>query len=832
MDSGVKSFQSHSNKFLQDHLTGVEEKVNRRINELGSTLNLEIARVAALFHDVGKINPHFQEKLLKGKSAGYSSHAYLSAYAFWCFCQKNSEIVKKWLTRNEQCLSLLAIIALHHRNLPDFENGILKDTETSRLKEFLASNPRLPFAEFLQEFKSYKSFREFIEPHEEISLDISPDFQYRLFNIKLLEEHNKQPLVFFLETQFAFACLIEADKRDAGNNSDYKRERLLRDYFVANFAQRLEKKFNEFDSNENKSELDILRTQMREEAVKSLRNKLGDGERVFALAAPTGAGKTMMLLALAKEIFKRDSKLGVIYTLPFLSITEQVEAICREIFDDNVLRIDSRAENREIQKLQEKLDAQQTSENIKKLIQESFTELTFDHPFIITTFQQVFETLLSNRNAQLLRLPNFSKTIFLIDEIQALPYRLYSFFTALLDEFCRQFDSYAIISTATMPHLDFPSQEIEGRNLFERYRKPEHLLDARKYFAEKAFNRYRVKQIKRDDFKITDLRDEIIKNDDSCLIILNTIEDTVRLYELLTETYPKEECILLNTRFTLRDRRTKIWLCKRRLKSKQKIILISTQLVEAGVDIDFPKVFRDLCPLPNLIQSAGRCNRNGNLKDSVGKSKLGDVYYFALQKEDGKLSSELIYRNEARHFLNFCRRNLRPNFTESDLFNIQQNFFQTEVGEKLKFGEHIQSDCSDGERQGVLNLVKCIKKAAFETLGKFRLIDEKQFGYEFNYYVPARSADDEFEKLKKLTQVEKFETFEEAKQKRIKIENQIRKMSARMVTLRLRDEAAAPAFSDEVFNSETFAGIRKLANLSDYTFEKGIEISSSGGNII
>ena len=808
MDTDLTTaFKSHSEKYLQDHLQGVMAKVKYRTENLPTTLNLKLAEIAALFHDLGKINPNFQRKLNGEKVKEYSSHAYLSAYAFWNFCYSNREKLATWISRNEQSLSLLAMIARHHGNLPDFENGILNKDETKRLAAFLTTNSALPISDFLQ----------MLESHAKFNLDVSGNFQDKLFKAKLVEKFNKQPLEFFLETQFCFACLLEADKRDAGNNEDYNRKNLREEYFEVNFGNKIDEKLNSFTE---KNALNDLRTAMRVESVANLREKLPENKRVFTLAAPTGAGKTLMLLALAKEILAKDKNLSVIYTLPFLSITEQVEGICREIFDDNVLRIDSRAENQTIQKLQEKLDDEQTDENVKRLLRESFTETTFDHPFVITTFVQVFEALLSNRNATVLRLPNFSKTVFLIDEIQALPYRLYSFFTAFLEEFCRQFDSYAIISTATMPHLDFPSSEIAGKNLFSNYQKPFELLDAPKYFGEKVFNRYRVTRLLQSDFKISDLAEHIENRNESCLIILNTIDDTKDLYALLSKNYGKEECILLNTHFSLKDRRTKIWLAKRRLKYKKKIILISTQLIEAGVDIDFPKVYRDFCPLPSLIQSAGRCNRNGKLE-------FGEVFFFALQKESGKLSSELIYRDEAKGFLKYCRDKLPETITESELFEIQKDFFKTEVGEFLKFGIHKQSNCNDGETKGILNLVTSINKAAFEQLGKFRLIDEDYFGFEFRYYIPKDEQDEAFEELQTLTQIKNTRNYEEAMQKRIAIETKLKEMSARIVTFRIRDENLAPAAE-----GEEVCKIRKLGDLSRYTFEKGIELKANAGFII
>jgi CRISPR-associated endonuclease/helicase Cas3 len=812
MDANLKddlttAFNSHTGKPLQKHLQGVMAKVKYRTENLPTTLNLKLAEIAALFHDLGKINPNFQDKLKGEKVKEYSSHAYLSAYAFMCFCQNNPEKVKSWMTRSDQSRSLLALIARHHGNLPDFENGILNKDETTRLANFLATNPDLPISDFLQ----------MLESHEKFDIDISTQFQDSFSKIKLIENNNKQPLNFFLETQFCFACLLEADKRDAGDNEVYNRQKLREDYFEENFGKKIVEKLNSFSES---NALNDLRTAMRLESVESLRLKLAENKRVFTLSAPTGAGKTMMLLALAKEILAKDKSLNVIYALPFLSITEQVEGICRNIFDDKknaVLRIDSRAENQTIQKLQEKLDDEQTDENVKRLLQEAFTETTFDHPFIITTFVQVFEALLSNRNATVLRLPNFSKTVFLIDEIQALPYRLYSFFTAFLDEFCRQFDSYAIISTATMPHLDFSNQQTEthiaARKLFLNYKTPDELLNAPKYFSEKVFNRYLVTRLFETDFTVSKLAEHIENRDESCLVILNTIDDTKDLYALLSDSYADNECVLLNTHFTLEDRRAKIDYCQKRLANKEKIILISTQLIEAGVDIDFPTVYRDFCPLPSLIQSAGRCNRNGKLD-------FGEVFFFALQKESGKLSSELIYRDEAKGFLSYCREKLPEIITESELFEIQKDFFKTEIGEYLKFGTHKQY----GEE---LNFVNLINKAAFVTLGKFRLIDEQYFGFEFRYYIPKNREDQSFEELQTLTEIKNTRNYQEAMQKRIAIEAKLKEMSARIVTFRIRNENLAPAY-----DGEECCKIRKLADLSKYTFERGIELLANAGFII
>ena len=144
---------------------------------------------------------------------------------------------------------------------------------------------------------------------------------------------------------------------------------------------------------------------------------------------------------------------------------------------------------------------------------------------------------------------------------------------------------------------------------------------------------YRAWTTARSDFALVELASHIRQNSPSCLVVLNTIEDSRLLYEMLCPTKQCQDVLLLNTHFTLEDRRAKIAICKQRLKDQQPIVLVSTQLIEAGVDIDFPVVYRDMCPLPNLIQSAGRCNRNKGVF-------TGRVYFFELHGDKGKPRAE------------------------------------------------------------------------------------------------------------------------------------------------------------------------------------------------
>ena len=812
------SFFSHPTKPLQKHLSGVAQKVLRRTEGLPTSLNLKIAEVAAIFHDLGKINPNFQVKLNKIKPQGYSGHSYLSAYALFCFAMRNQDKVMEWCGSTERYLSLTAMIARHHGDLPDFAEGIFKQRPFQELQGFLAEKLPLPISDFLQ----------MLLPHSRFEINQPLQFGEDIYRaVRFAATPIDDPLAFFLETQFGFACLLEADKRDAGDNEDYKRDN-LKIYFQDNFAVRVDEKLNSYKA---QNDLNRTRKRIREEAITNLRSYLKEGRRVFTLSAPTGAGKTMMLLATAKEILTHNPALNIIYALPFLAITEQVEAICKEVLYDidefdggrfkgesAVLRVDSRTENPRIEKLQGVLETEQNEEKLLELLREDFSAETFDHPFIVTTFVQVFETLVSNKNATLLRLPNFSRSIFLLDEIQALPPRLYIFFVALLNEFCRQFDSYAIVSTATMPYLEIRAKENvknqpeyeKPEKLFVNYKRPPELLSADCY-KEKVFNRYRVIN-EQHISTVEQLADQIQGQDDSCLVILNTIDDTKRVYALLREFSGVDECVLLNTHFTLNDRRAKLNHCQRRLNDKEKIVLVSTQLIEAGVDIDFPVLYRDLCALPSLIQSAGRCNRNGKY------TKGGEVHFIALKSVSGKLSAELIYRGKDKKLLDFGNREFPAFISEIEMRAFQERYFEF-VGTNLTIGEHEQADIK-------LRMIPHINKAEFETLGRFKLIDDREFGEEYRFFIPQAFDDSRFEDLERLAGMKPGGSFADARQKRVAIETILRKMAGDIVQFRLpKGKNSPPHSGDEVL------GIRKLADNDYYSSECGI-VLEGGGYII
>lgn len=802
MGFNLNNCYSHPGKLLKVHLENVALLSKRFTSS-------DAAGLVSLFHDIGKVNPNFQEKLNGLCPKGYDHHAYLSAYAFLMFLIKNPDIFKALVPQgfnsNNFLISLITIVAKHHGDLPDMmpndDNSILSDYEVSNLCIFL-DNTDIPFGEIISELLGIKT-SEFTS--REIR-KISSSFAKKLV---IKPNDYKVALPFYLEIQSIFSALIKADKSDAG-------------VMVSTIAKEVEdlKSFSHIypgilqhylDDLNSQTLLNVERTKIRQESINSIRKGLKEGKQIFELTAPTGSGKTLMLLSLASEIIKSKGAKRIIYGLPFLSITEQVESEVLKIlkgYECFVQRIDSKSTNTRFDEIQKELDENPSEKLLQELEALEFQDDTFGYPFIITTFVRIFETLLGNKNHELMKLPNFSNCVFLLDEIQSLPPRLYGFFVAYLDKFCKLTGSFAIVSTATQPALRLPDDNKEAKDFFLDYEPPFKLLSL-SHYENPVFNRYTV-EVQKSIIDIEQLGHQVLQEEKSVLVILNTIQDTKDLYNFITGNMDDTNVLLLNTHFTPRDRSLKVYLAKRKLRQGDKVILISTQLIEAGVDIDFPVLYRDFATISSVVQSAGRCNRNGKNPE---KGKVVVVRLGTNQRE----RSSLIYRGPDNELIKFSRESFYEsgNCEEKDMLNIQKAFFE-KICDQLIFGAY-------GEKLKN-NLMEDISQCMYEKVGRFSLIDKNIFGEEYLYYVPRNDRDNNFELLleyqknlkESLSHKDKISIIRYHKRK---LSNQLKKMSNRIVQIRFKQNQTKPITS----SNEDYNGLCKISSKC-YDFRTGIQI--------
>ena len=765
-DSYIRRYLARPGQTLVAHTTGV-------LNRAAILLNGDHrARTSAIMHDVGKIiNRNFTKKWNPGRMVDglYTNHSYLSMYTLFNYIRANG--YKTGVVENQRDLLTMAItVCKHHGGLPNLV-GLLNDEELDRMFAYLATghyNTADGFLSFMELDGSIQPFR----------LDLARSRLQSVFSMGRLRGiiGPEESLDFFLDLRMNFSATVASDKYDAGSQglTDDNMKRMM-----AVYGDRVDSYIRNKRCNPTagSAELNRIRTEIQTMTVSRLEDALErhPDQRIFSLTEPTGSGKTFVLMSSASAILRAKFSgltgegrwARIIYSIPFLSITEQIFNIIDEMFPgqdekDCIKRIDYKADSglellseedearmiRRIMALFRKILKGKTvkEENAEKILKMDYQESTFDFPLIVTTFVQLFQSFTTSSNRGLMRFHNLRDSIFLIDEIQSLPPRLYSFFIAMLDAFCRKFNSYAIVSTATMPMFRLPSVVSRGtdeiRRIFRDYHPPLEIGDL-SHFANPVFNRYTITSIK-ERLTIATLSERVLRETKSTAAVLNTKRDSIRLYNLVRE---RADCpvFLLNTLFYSDDRTAKLDEVKRLLGQGRKVYLITTQVVEAGVDIDFDILYRDIAPVPNLQQAFGRLNRNDRRSIDQG---VGIGYVFALYDDDLiRLRARTIYNGEDGPFLDFAIEAVinspKERFEEREFFELQQSYFEG-VADRTRFGQH-------GRREED-NFVRQIKDFRYGDMGQFRLISEQEYGDQVQFYVPKSDDDESYEKLVALVE--------------------------------------------------------------------------------
>lgn len=459
-------------------------------------------------------------------------------------------------------------IAGHHSGMPDtggYADGCDSTSLMARLNKFVLD---------------YSWFE------KELVLPTTPDKLY-------LQGDEKQPyFTLSVFTRMLFSCLVDADFLDT--ESFMKQGIVNRN--MGESLQFLQRKLMEhiqtWLNNEDLSTVNGHRSQILRNCIQH-----SSGERGFyKMTMPTGSGKTIASLAFALNHALKNNMKRIIYVIPYTSIIDQNAKVFKDILGkSNVLEHHSQIEFKDTEEL--KMN-QLASEN-------------WDAPIIVTTNVQFFESLFSNRSSKCRKLHNITNSVIIFDEVQMLPKKYLKPCVAMMEELVRNYKCTEVLCTATQPALD---------SLFSDCVRMTELCPNLK----EQFNFFKRNTIQNMGDVMEEDIVESLKNENRALCIVNTRKCAQRIYNQIKG----EGVYHLSTTMYPQHRIKMISEIKNRLKDRKKCVVISTSLVEAGVDFDFRNVYREIAGLDSIMQAAGRCNREG--KDFAGEC---NVYVFNLNEK-------------------------------------------------------------------------------------------------------------------------------------------------------------------------------------------------------
>ncbi|MBI3757477.1 MAG: CRISPR-associated helicase Cas3' [Deltaproteobacteria bacterium] len=537
---------------LNDHLRGVGQRAEECARYFGGG---DWAKVAGLWHDLGKYSAEFQRRI---KSvSGYDPDAHLEGQVGRVdHSTAGAQHAVKQFGVYGRILAYL--IAGHHAGLPDWHTS-----ETGGA----ALNARLDDKNHLE---------------RALSQSIPPEI--------LSQSKPSGPLLgksegFALWVRILFSCLVDADFLDteAFMDEDKAEQRT-----GAPVIQELLSRFNAYMEEKFADAPSTIVNRVRAEVLRQCRDKAHEAPGLFSLTVPTGGGKTLSSLAFALEHAVHNGKRRVIYAVPYTSIIEQTANIFRDIFPDAVIEHHSN------------LDPD------KETVKSRLATENWDAPLIVTTNVQFFESLFAAKTSRCRKLHNIVNSVVVLDEAQLLPPEFLQPILDVMNLLVRHYGVTFVLSTATQPALG-------TLHTFQRtIRGLDHVRELIDDPDALYRNLERVTVAMPPDLHQAQDWDDIaqqVQQHPSVLAVVNSRADARELHRRM----PKGT-LHLSALMCGEHRSRVIADIKQRLLAGEAVRVVSTQVVEAGVDVDFPVVYRALAGLDSIAQAAGRCNREGELE--------------------------------------------------------------------------------------------------------------------------------------------------------------------------------------------------------------------------
>ncbi|MEN6517187.1 MAG: CRISPR-associated helicase Cas3' [Methanospirillum sp.] len=697
---------SHPDTLLRDHLARVaaanrvaclETSTDFSAYGLSADAVTEVAELLGWCHDFGKASRYFQEYLFardpairrRLKALPETRHGLISA--LFCYHCLRSRTWTGHPAMNETLpyIGFLAVLR-HHGNLGDFATELRSVHEEScvPVRRQIDAIDRSAVLEAYDGFVPRETVALFLDDLPAIIVEFE---RGRGRARRVLSK--QADVAYEIFCSFLYSVLISSDKEAA---SGLRVARPL----DAPAPDAVDRYRSACGFETPRDRIGEIRNEIYEAVIGRV-PALDLDRRIYSLNAPTGTGKTLAGLSFAlklRERLRRERGFTprIIYSLPFISIIDQNFAVFEKVLagEGGAPATDVLLKHHGLADVSFARSAPSEDEvEDPDPLDDLFLIEGWNAEVIVTTFVQLFHTLLSNRNRALRKYHRIANAIVILDEIQSIPHQYWLLLNRLFLAFAECLHTTFVLMTATQPYIFEGRGEVcelvEGRtDFFSAFDR----LDLRPVLAPMSVDRF-----------VEKLQAEIgAQPDRDFLIVLNTITSSQRVFrELAGRARPGDRYVYLSTMVIPNERLRRI----REVREDHgpRTVIVSTQLIEAGVDIDVDVVYRDFAPLDSLNQVAGRCNRN------FGGTR-GKVTVVMLHDERGRNFYEYIYRDPLLTDLTRQLLEGREEIPESTFFALIDSYYWA-VRERMSddASERLLGSCAD---------------LAYAEIGRFALIEE------------------------------------------------------------------------------------------------------------
>ncbi|MFQ9629314.1 MAG: CRISPR-associated helicase Cas3' [Enterococcus avium] len=569
---------------------GMEQSLEKHLKETaeiakenGSPLGIStLCYLAGILHDAGKYRSAFQEYIFAAKRGEKVDRGSIDHSTY------GGKMIRSLSATTKYEMMAMEMIA----------NAIFAHHSPRGLLDFI-SGENEAYSPFMDRFERTLDDLESVEEHfysEVLSLNRMNALLFESGKelerwVARFDRINRTDQFYLMK--MVYSALLDGDRRNTQQFEEGTviREESNKELFLE-LSQKLEMTFDGFRKGDQ-TEINQLRQEMAEACLKAAERETG----IYTLSIPTGGGKTLSSMRFALNHAIIQEKRRIIYIIPFSSIIEQnAEVFRKELGDVNNDFILEHHSNLVIE------DDNESDESERK---QALMQDNWDSPIIVTTMVRFLENIFSGSTRNPRRVHQLLNSVLIFDEIQSLPPKCLSMFNSLINFLKNYGNTTTLLCSATQPTL--------GKRKLKLQIETDGEIVPNLFGVIQAFERVEI--IDKTTFEgwtseqLKDFAEEVMMQEDNLLMILNTKKAVREVYQLLQES--KFKTFHLSTSMTPNHRSEVLKRIRDALKYQQKIICVTTPLIEAGVDVSFSCVIRSITGLDSIAQAAGRCNRNG-----------------------------------------------------------------------------------------------------------------------------------------------------------------------------------------------------------------------------